>query len=310
MRSANRFVPCWLASFVILCTIGCAESESRSGHDGTKRGTPQVYTVNYPLAFFAQQIGGEHVDVRFPVPENQDPTLWEPSVEDVTRLQSADLILVNGADYAPWVKRVSLPRSKVVNTTEEARQEYIDGVESVTHQHGPDGEHTHTALASTTWLDLQIAITQLRSVKDALVKLVPNQSEVFEGRFVKLETELKALDQELLDAWSSDEPAPVLSAQPVYQYLARRYGLRVESVRWEPDEMPDEEAWKELAASLETTSAKAMLWQTEPIQEIRAELKRLGISVVVYSPASNRPKSGDFIRVMKENVASMINSRK
>ena len=37
-----------------------------------------IYTVNYPLAFFAERIGGDLVEVVFPAPVDEDPAFWSP----------------------------------------------------------------------------------------------------------------------------------------------------------------------------------------------------------------------------------------
>ena len=42
-----------------------------------------IYAVNYPLAFFAEQIGGEDVDVVLPVPPGVDPAFWEPAIATI-----------------------------------------------------------------------------------------------------------------------------------------------------------------------------------------------------------------------------------
>ena len=38
-----------------------------------------VYTTNYPLAYFAERIGGELVRVEFPVPSGIDPAYCPPA---------------------------------------------------------------------------------------------------------------------------------------------------------------------------------------------------------------------------------------
>ena len=75
-----------------------------------------IYTVNYPLQYFAQRIAGEHAQVIFPGPADEDPAFWIPGTETIQRYQQADLILLNGAGYARWTKRVSLPRLRSVDT--------------------------------------------------------------------------------------------------------------------------------------------------------------------------------------------------
>jgi len=61
-----------------------------------------VYAVNYPLAYFAERIGGSSVNVVLPVPADIDPAFWEPDASVIAEFQQADLILLNGAGYANW----------------------------------------------------------------------------------------------------------------------------------------------------------------------------------------------------------------
>jgi hydrogenase/urease accessory protein HupE len=71
----------------------------------------QIYAVNYPLAYFSERIAGDLADVTFPAPPGVDSAFWMPDSETIVAYQSADLILLNGADYAGWTKDVSLLRS-------------------------------------------------------------------------------------------------------------------------------------------------------------------------------------------------------
>jgi len=66
-----------------------------------------LYVVNYPLKYFAERIGGEHVKAVFSTPADVDPAYWNPDVVNVSAFQKADLILLNGAGYAKWVAKVS-----------------------------------------------------------------------------------------------------------------------------------------------------------------------------------------------------------
>ena len=69
----------------------------------------KVYTVNYPLAYFAERIGGDYVEVIFPAPPDIDPAFWTPDGATIGGYQNADLIILNGAGYAKWTEKVSLP---------------------------------------------------------------------------------------------------------------------------------------------------------------------------------------------------------
>ena len=102
-----------LIALVAACGDDTAAQTSTYVDDG---GTLEVAVVNYPLAYFAERIGGEAVEVVFPAPAGVDPAFWRPSPEDVVRFQAADLILVNGAGYAGWTRTATLPASRRVDT--------------------------------------------------------------------------------------------------------------------------------------------------------------------------------------------------
>ena len=110
-----------------------------------------VFVVNYPLKYFAERIGGEYVKVLFPAPGGIDPAFWIPDIQTISAYQQADLILLNGAAYSKWVDKVSLPQSKLVNTSRKFKDQYITIEGAVTHSHGSGGEHAHEGVAFTTW---------------------------------------------------------------------------------------------------------------------------------------------------------------
>lgn len=264
-----------------------------------------VFVVNYPLQYFAERIGGAEVEVSFPVPRDQDPALWSPGPEIITAYQGADLILLNGAGYAAWVDKVSLPPSKLVDTSKGFSDEYVESRGELIHSHGPQGEHSHTGAAFTTWLDPLLAIEQARAVKDALVGAVPEEAPLFEQRFEELRLELSDLDQRLRRAISGNPNVELIASHPVYQYLAQRYGLRLRSVVWEPGVVPDETMWEELEAMLEERPAYWMVWEGEPVADSVSRLEMMGLGSIVYDPAAHPPHRGDFMSVMQQNVTSL-----
>ncbi|MEM7560505.1 MAG: metal ABC transporter substrate-binding protein, partial [Planctomycetota bacterium] len=166
-----------------------------------------------------------------------------------------------------------------------------------------EGEHSHEGIAFTPWLDFEIAKAQASAIHQALKKLLPDQTETLEKRFQKLSDKLEHLHQELqlLDA----KQHPLFASHPVYQYLAKRYGLNIQSVQWEPDAMPNAAAWKQLEALLKQHSAKVMLWEASPLPQVQERLEKLGLRCVVFSPLGNAPADGDFISVMEKNIKQL-----
>ena len=160
-----------------LAALASCQEESSPDVSGTRGpgvdSVPAVYVVNYPLRYFAERIGGERIDVRFPAPPDVDPAYWRPDEEAIASYQQGDLILLNGAEYAKWIEYVSLPPWTVVDTSAALRDEYISIEDTVTHAHGPQGEHADGGVAFTTWLDPTLAVEQARAIKAAFVKAWP-----------------------------------------------------------------------------------------------------------------------------------------
>jgi zinc transport system substrate-binding protein len=264
-----------------------------------------VYAVNYPLQYFAERIAGDHAEVVLPVPSGVDPAFWQPDAAAIGGFQRADLILLNGADYAKWASRASLPRRTRVDTSASFRERYIDTEDEVTHSHGREGAHAHAGTAFTTWLDFRQAIEQASAVRDALSRRMPAQGEAFAANFLALERDLLDLDARLTAIVARDPAKPLIASHPVYQYLARRYALNLKSVMWEPDALAPKSEWQALAELRQGHPAAWMVWEREPTPGNRERLQQLGIQSTVFDPCGNRPETGDFLTVMSNNVASM-----
>lgn len=297
------------ASFTALFTTGCKPSTTNPVNDVANAPTspdtrPVVVVVNYPLEYFAQRIGGgDLIQMTFPAPENQDPAYWEPSSSQIAEIQSADLVLLNGADYAKWTLRSTLPWSRTVVTSEDMAEELIQIPDAIVHSHGPEGEHSHAGLVSETWLDPDLAVRQARVVCDALCGRLPAHKAALEARFLGLERDLKTLAEEL-DKILGQTEVRWLSAKPRFHYLLARYDINPEVLHWEAVESIKSSQWESLASRLAGESA-VLIWSEPPLDATRKRLLEEGVQSVVLDIAASRPREGDFLSVMRGNLQSL-----
>ncbi len=266
---------------------------------------PSVAVANYPLKYFVQRLAGDQVKIIYPVPADEDPAFWKPNDEQIASYQSADLILMNGATYSKWAEKATLPRAKQVDTSASFKSQFIVIANATTHSHGPGGQHSHAGTAFTTWIDFQQAIAQAQAVRDALIKKLPAAKSEIEPRFTTLKTELEALDARLLAAGKKLGNQPLMASHPVYNYFARRYGINLQNVLWEPEEVPTAEQLTELQKLLAAHPAQWMIWEGEPAKESVDKIKALGLQSSVFDPCGNTPESGDWLSVMQANVANL-----
>jgi zinc transport system substrate-binding protein len=265
----------------------------------------KIYTSNYPLAYFAMRIAGENADVVFPAPGDVDPVFWQPAPEIIGEYQQADVIFLNGAGYEKWTSFAFLPASRMVDTSRTFSDRYLVNSEATTHSHGPTGDHSHRGVAWTTWLDFDFALLQAAEIRDTLIRKLPGQRDSLESNFHDLESDIRALDAAMLEVSGEGTDLAVLASHPVYQYLARRYGIRIESVFWEPGIDPGEEQWVLLGELAARLGMNKMLWESQPLPATESRLQEMGIRSIVYDPGANVPDTGDWLMVMQSNLENL-----
>lgn len=266
---------------------------------------PVVYVSNYPLAYFSERIGGDAIELRYPVEADIDPAFWEIPDEVIVSMQSAEAILLNGATYEKWLPMTALPDSTVFETASGFSDQFIVVKDATVHKHGDGVEHSHDGIAFTTWLDFGLARKQATVVRDVLARVVPDSAEEIGENAAKLDADLARLDEDFRKAGKALEGTLLFGSHPVYQYLARAYGFAIEAVHWEPEIVPDTEAFGELEELAKKHPAKWMLWEGEPAAASVEKLKAIGVSSIVVAPCGNRPENGDWLATMRANLEAL-----
>jgi zinc transport system substrate-binding protein len=277
---------------------------SHTGEPGPESGVSLVVVSNYPLYFFASRIvnGIDGApEIVLPI-IGGDPALWIPDGEQIQLLQSADIIALNGAGAESWLNLMTVDRRRLLDTSAYIENQLIPLEDTVKHQHGPEGAHSHQDMASNTWLDPRLAIAQAQVLTDALSELAPTGESQFRDNMAKLEQELDDLDTRFARLFARLDGRPVLFSHPEYQYLQRRYAINGDSVHWEPDEAPTTSAWIDLQQRLSSHPASIMIWEQEPLGLTKERLAAAGIHSVVWHTAANRPDEGNFLSVMRANA--------
>ena len=291
---------------LVAALAACSRNSNPAGTvEPHKNGRLQIAVANYPLAYFAERIGSTEVDVIYPVPSDVDPAFWQPKDEEIAKFQRADMIVMNGATYSKWAEKATLPDDKIVDTSGGFKDRFIQVKSAVTHSHGKQGTHSHDGTAFTTWLDFQQAISQAEAICSALQKLKPESIEMFALNFDTLKRDILELDTRMVGAGKKLNGLPVVASHPVYQYWARRYAVNLQAVLWEPEEVPTEAQMADMKGILANHPAKVMIWEGEPAAESVEKMKALGVTSVVFDPCANTPEKGDWLAMMKTNVAGI-----
>ena len=305
--------------FLVAAALGLSCDRKTGTVQVTGRDKPLIYTTFYPTRYFAERIGGDRAEVVCPVPVGEDAIFWMPEAKVIAAYQKADLIIVNGAGFAKWVDKVSLPQAKIVDTAKPLAKEFIRYEKSTTHSHGPSGAHEHKGIDGHTWVDPVNAKVQAGEIAKAMKKRFPEHAAAFEEGWKSLAKDLDGLHEELDALAKGYGGRPILASHPAYNYIARRYKWSLTSLDLDPEEMPDDDAFAALKDLLKTKPARHLLWEAYPKKEIAERMKKeLGIESVEFSPCEllgdEEIASGlDYMKVMKatiENVRKVLAPQK
>ncbi|MGP1271706.1 MAG: metal ABC transporter substrate-binding protein [Phycisphaerales bacterium] len=214
-----------LAAMLVAVCAGCGrENEAPSRDIGVRQ---EITATSFPAASIARRIVGDHVPVHCPAPTGVPPETYRPSPEAIERTQRSRLIVVSGAGLEPWVRLVSLPRSRTVELSAGFDDRLLTVESAVTHSHGIGGEHTHRGPDGYVWLDPDLAAEQARAMHREASAAFPQHAEVFSRNLQALIDELADLS-ERLDAIAPYAQDKVIRADaPVYNYLGRRLGVTI-----------------------------------------------------------------------------------
>jgi len=232
----------------------------------------------------AAQIGGANVVVESILASpDQDPHLFEASTETAKSLAKAQIVIVNGVDYDPWMEKL-LGANKA-----PGRKEIL--VSALVGRKSGDNPHL--------WYDPAYVKAAAKSLTSDLEAVDPAHKADYEkGEAAFLDT-LKPLDDKIADMRKRFSGFPITASEPVFGYQAGLIGLKVRNEKYALAIMNNAEPSASEVAGFENDlkgrKVKAMIYNSqasEPaVQKLVDLAKANGVPVVGVSetepPGSN-----------------------
>jgi zinc/manganese transport system substrate-binding protein len=174
----------------------------------------------------ARQIGGERVDV-VSIMNNpdQDPHLFETTPGIVRQIADAKIVIVNGADYDPWMQKLlaAAPRSG---------RAVITAAELV---HAKSGDNPHL------WYDPATMPAVAKSIAAALSAADAAGKDGYAARLTAFLASLKPLNDKIDAIRTKYAGVPVTASEPVFGYMAGALKLKMRNERFQLAIMNDTE---------------------------------------------------------------------
>ena len=193
-----------------------------------------------PQVDFVERIGGEKVQVTEMIPPGFSPATYNPSPEQLKKLQDADIYFRIGHisfEKAQMEKLKKLNnKMKVVDTSKG-----IKLLALAAHSHGDEDKHEKKEEHEIgndphIWLSPKLVKIQAKYIYDSLVEYAPKNRDYFTQNYNQFINNLDKLDQKLTSAFAPIEGQTILVFHPAFGYIADAYGFKQEAIEIEGKE--------------------------------------------------------------------------
>src|SRR5471030_2881435 len=157
----------------------------------------------------ARQIGGDRVNV-VSIMNNpdQDPHLFETTPGVVRQIADSKIVIVNGADYDPWMEKLlaAAPRPGRIVVTAAL----LTGKKP--------GDNPHL------WYDPATMPAVAKAVSQYLVQADPAHKADYDARLATFLASVKPIDDKVAALKSQFKGVPVTATEPVFGYMSDAIG--------------------------------------------------------------------------------------
>jgi len=299
-----------LATLIALMVVGLIFVATRNTSENSD-GKLTVVASFYPLYDFAQQVGGEHVQVTNITPAGAEPHDYEPSAKTLADAKKADVFIYNGGDFEPWTEGFAsdyahrIVKASTGITLHEGGG-HIHDDEAAEEQEGASEQDPHF------WLDPVLAQHIVATISEGLVKADPAHKAYYEARAAKYVARLKALDEAFKDGLKHCTHDTIITSHDAFGYVAERYGFAVESIAGlSPDEEPSAARLAELADHVEEEGIGYVFFESLVSPRLADTIaQETGARTLVLDPieglkGEDQTKGKNYESVQRQNLANL-----
>jgi len=269
-------------------------------------GKPLVVASFYPMYEFSRQVAGDRAEVVSLVPPGVEPHDWEPSPQKLVEVQSARLLVYNGAGFEPWVDKLlhDVTGKKIIVIETTRGLDLIPAAAAGAAGSGGGDPHV--------WLDPVLAQSQVEAIRAGLAQADPANTAAYDDRARAFRARLAALDAAFQAGLRDCEHRDIVVSHAAFAYLARRYRLtQVAVMGLAPESEPSPAELAAIANLARRRKVTYIFFETLVSSRLAETLAReIGAKTLVLNPIEGLTKEEaaagkGYVDLMEANLQSL-----
>jgi len=295
--SRSRYVYAVVSAIALILTIIFLFSVK----EDTSSQKLSVVVTFYPLAEFAKQVGGDKVEVINITSGGIEPHDYEPSSQDIIKIQKSDLFLVNGNGLDGWaLDSFTDLNGSVIIMSDQASS--ADGRIS-------DDPHF--------WLDPVIAQEIVNTIGDELSEIDPANEGYYQNNVTRYILSLSELDREYSVGLSNCAKNKIVVSHKAFSYIGRRYNIEIINISGtSPEEEPSAKQLAEISELVKTEGIDYIfsesLGSPELAQTVASEVdvELLELNPIEGLTEKQEANNENYISIMEQNLVNLRTAMK
>ena len=233
MKKSLKIIIVFVA--IMLAIIGAVVGFSNLNKNNKK---VSIITTNFPAYDFARAVAGEEADIKMLIKPGAEIHDFEPTPQDIIDIKNSKMFIYTGGESDEWIEDVlddintnDTKLFKMMDAVEAVEEETVDGMEHE-HEHedgneeGQEHEKEEVEYDEHVWTSLKNAQKIVGNIKDELVKISPENKNIFESNAEKYVNKLAKIEQEFQDVVKNGSRKTIVFGDRFpLRYFVDDYGL-------------------------------------------------------------------------------------
>jgi len=267
---------------------------------------PVILTSTTFLADVTRNIAGDRQAVGSLLPIGADPHSYQPTPQDVTKLEHSKVLIINGAGYEHFL-------GPLLQNAGGAREvvEASAGINPRKDAQGNPDPHV--------WLDPNNVIVYVENIREALTHFDPEGAAVYQANADAYIAKLKSLDQWITEQVNliPVENRLLVTNHEAFGYFAEQYkftvvGTVIES--FSTDASPSAQQMAALIDQINAAHAPAIFLDASDNNSLAQQIaSETGVRVITdlhLESLTDGAPAGTYLDMMKYNITQIVNALK